>query len=251
MVKKEKPKVAKKTTKKTAKAVTAKKATQKTAKKVTKKTAKKVVTKKTTAKKTAKKATAKQPAPKAEEAVEVAPTQAAPEGEATEGGEESAAAAIQGEIKESVEKIHDEIAEIKESFPTMDIHAVIQALNFFSSESDECLEKNCDNPVTTLGYCRFHYIKNWKEIKAKQQVLQGGKLATLIKDLVDKYPREHVETVLVDLQDDKSFYAALRELNIESDYDALGDEEGGDDDFESREVSHYRSPERGFEDEEV
>ena len=32
-----------------------------------------------------------------------------------------------------------------------------------------CKVKGCRNPATTMGHCRMHYLKNWKEIKEKQK----------------------------------------------------------------------------------
>ena len=153
------------------------------------------------------------------------------------------------DVRDAVEKINDEIAILEESFPTVNIRLIIKKLDFFSSKNDECLEKGCDNPVATLGFCRFHYIKNWKEIKRKQQILSEGKLTKLIEELIEKFPVKYVETILTDLADDKAFYAALKELNIETAFD---DPEGaeGDEAFESNEIHTFKS-ERSFEDEET
>ena len=157
---------------------------------------------------------------------------------------------ISKKVQESVEEIYDNVVTLMEDFPVVDIHAAIKELNFFTSESDECLTKNCDNPATTLGHCRYHYIKNWKGIKAKQQILEKGKLTVLIEELIHKFPIKYVETVLTDLQDDKSFYSALRELNIEMELDDLDEMEGEEKEFESSEIRNYKS-EKTFSDDEV
>ena len=121
-------------------------------------------------------------------------------------------------------------------------------MDFFATEGDECWEKTCDNPATTLGHCRFHYIKHWKEIKEKEKALGDGRLIALIQDLVDKYPAKYLETVLADLQDDKSFYIALKELNIDTDFGDFEDMDGDDDEFGSSEISSFKS-ERPLDDE--
>ena len=108
----------------------------------------------------------------------------------------------------------------------------IGKFDFFQDESDECLERGCDSPSSTGNYCRFHYIKNWKEIKKKEVVLQGGQLQSLIRSLLEKHPLSFVESVLSDLANEKSFFSALEGMNIDAtdeSFDDLGDEGGGDD----------------------
>ena len=144
-------------------------------------------------------------------------------------------------VQEAVEKIYDKVITLNEDFSLEDIHTAIKNIDFFASKDDECLEKNCDSPLTTLGYCRYHYIKNWKFIKNKQQILHDGKLAVLIEELISKFPMKYSEAVLADLQDDKSFYAALRELNIEADFDDLEDTEEDEGGLESTEIRSFKS----------
>lgn len=131
------------------------------------------------------------------------------------------------------ESIRDNLAEemvaLSEDFNLKDIFEAVRMLDFFVVDSDECIERNCDNPATTLGYCRFHYIRNWKEIKKKQSILMEGKLQNYIEELVSKYPVKYIEAIITDLAEDKSFVGILKELNIESDDDDAYDEDGDDD----------------------
>ncbi|MEI8346813.1 MAG: hypothetical protein WCG27_05070, partial [Pseudomonadota bacterium] len=145
------------------------------------------------------------------------------------------------------EKIAQDITEavvatvtaLADDYSITDIHEAIKKIDFFTSESDECWEKGCDNPVTTLGYCRLHYIKNWSEIKKKYVILVDGKLQDMIQELLSKYPVKYIEEILNDMKDEKSFYNVLRELDIDSseeDFEEVG--EGIEDDqdiaFETR-----------------
>ena len=134
---------------------------------------------------------------------------------------------IDVEIKEC---LAEEIAALSEDFSLQDIFDSIRSLNLSPSESDECMEKNCDNPATTVGYCRFHYIKNWNEIKKKKIILEEGKLQQFIEELVKKYPLKIIGEVIGDLNDDKTFYKVLKELNITPDDDGFEDDDGIDDD---------------------
>lgn len=131
------------------------------------------------------------------------------------------------------DEIRDNLAEelmaLSEDFKLQDIFEAVRLLDFFSVDSDECIERNCDNPATSLGYCRFHYIRNWKDIKKKQSILMEGKLQDYIEELVGKYPIKYIEAIINDLAEDKSFMGILKELNIESEDDEAFDEDGDDD----------------------
>ena len=120
---------------------------------------------------------------------------------------------IEKEIKES---LVEEILSLSESFSIKSIFDSLKLVDYFQSDSDECIEKDCDNPDTTLGYCRYHYIKNWADIKKKQNILLDGKLQRFVTELMEKYPIKYLEAVLTDLADEKAFYNSLKELDIES-----------------------------------
>ena len=233
--------VAKKVVKKpVAKLVTKKVVKKPVAKSAAKKVAKKPVDKKLTAKISVVKKSTSQNTHKAK-------TPASPTAKKDSLGQGPPTEAM---VQEAVEKIYDKVITLSEDFSLEDIHTAIKNIDFFASKDDECLEKNCDSPLTTLGYCRYHYIKNWKFIKTKQQILHDGKLAVLIEELISKFPMKYSEAVLTDLQDDKSFYAALRELNIEADFDDFEDAEEDEGGLESTEIRSFKSG-RTFGDEDV
>lgn len=130
------------------------------------------------------------------------------------------------------EEITEEILGLAEEFAVKEIFAAIKSLDFFKADADDCLEKGCDNPATTMGYCRFHYIKSWKDIQKKKIIISEGKLQSIIEELTKKYPLRFIQAILDDLMDEKAFHAVLTELNIESDEfeDDLDDE--ADDDID-------------------
>ena len=221
--------IAKKIAKK--KTVTKKVAKKKTVtKKVAKKKtiAKKITKKKTVSKKaTKKKIVAKKIAKKKTVTKKVS--------QSAKPNKKSTVAPKKKNLKEQIDKISkqehiqsDDNQSPLEELTTQDIQTLIQKLDFSSTKDDDCLFKNCDNPATTMGYCRFHYIKEWKEIKSKQEILGGKRLASLIEEIIKKYPTPYIESLLSDLQCEQSFYLALRELNIESNYDELDDNDDGD-----------------------
>ncbi len=140
------------------------------------------------------------------------------------------------EMAELESKIADEIAELREHFNWKDITDAIATLDFFiNPKTDECIERGCDNLRTTQNYCRLHYLKNWKTLQHKKEILKEGKLQEYIEELISKYPPKFMEAIMNDLSDDKEFYKVLHELNITSEYDfeeedlvAADDDDDGD-----------------------
>jgi flagellar biosynthesis GTPase FlhF len=122
-------------------------------------------------------------------------------------------------------KIGDEIAELREHFNWKEIAEAIGTMDFFiDAKNDECVEKGCDNIRTTQSYCRLHYLRNWKVIQKKRDILKEGKLQEYIEELISKYPPKYIEALLSDLSDDKEFYTVLNQLNITSEFDFEEDE---------------------------
>lgn len=92
--------------------------------------------------------------------------------------------------------------------------------------SSVCREVACELMSTTGGYCRMHYIKNWKKIKRKELILKEKKLNSYIEELVSKYPDKYIEAIRQDLASEKDFAKVIADLEIEE----------GLDDFESVET---------------
>lgn len=131
------------------------------------------------------------------------------------------------------ENLAEEILALAEDFSIDEVFASIRSMELFKIETDECVVRGCDNPSTTSGYCRYHYIKLWKDVKKKELILSEGRLAKIIEELVRKYPMKYIETIIHDLADDKAFNHVLKDLDIETDeneIDAFDDDELLDDD---------------------
>ncbi|MFN7685965.1 MAG: hypothetical protein ACK5QT_11210 [Oligoflexia bacterium] len=86
-----------------------------------------------------------------------------------------------------------------------------------------CREVACEGLGTSAGYCRLHYIKNWKKIKRKDVILKEGKLNQYIEELVGKYPEKYIEAIRQDLANDKEFAKVIVDLDLDE----------GDEDFEA------------------
>ncbi len=157
-------------------------------------------------KKTAKKppaAKAKHPAPAAKTKVaKVAPAAKAPVKAATHKEPE-----VKGALKKKVKS------------------AVTASAQRSMSRSDRgesetgCREAACEGLATSAGYCRLHYIKNWKKIKRRELVLKEGKLNKYIEELVSKYPEKYIDAIRHDLSTDKEFSKVVRDLELDESID--------------------------------
>lgn len=90
-----------------------------------------------------------------------------------------------------------------------------------------CREVACEGLATSGGYCRLHYIKNWKKIKRKEVILRERKLNQYIEELVAKYPDKYIEAIRQDLANDKDFAKVIYDLDLDEGVDDF-DVEGGD-----------------------
>jgi hypothetical protein len=89
-----------------------------------------------------------------------------------------------------------------------------------------CREVACEGLATSVGYCRMHYIKNWKKIKRKEVILKEGKLNQYIEELVAKYPDKYIEAIRQDLANDKDFAKVIYDLDLDEsadDFDVEGE----------------------------
>ncbi len=78
-----------------------------------------------------------------------------------------------------------------------------------------CREIACENQATTAGYCRGHYIKNWKKIKHKEQILREGRLNQYLEELILKYPDKYIDAIRQDLGSEKEFAKVITDLDLD------------------------------------
>ena len=84
-----------------------------------------------------------------------------------------------------------------------------------------CSEENCDQNATTKGYCRYHYISLWNEIKVKDKILSENQLKKFVDQMVQKYSYQVLDHMLRDLSNEKDFSLALSEmksLNVQNSF---------------------------------
>ncbi len=81
-----------------------------------------------------------------------------------------------------------------------------------------CKEEKCHNEQTTLGYCRLHYLKNWKKIREKQRKKAITNLNKYIDHIMKKHPDNYVETIKQDLRDGNRFQQKAEEFFSTEEY---------------------------------
>ena len=91
-----------------------------------------------------------------------------------------------------------------------------------------CREVACEGLGTTGGYCRLHYIKNWKKVKRKEVILKEHKLNGYIEELVAKYPDKYIDAIRMDLESDKEFAKVISDLDLDESIDDFEGEGEGD-----------------------
>ncbi len=138
---------------------------------------------------------------------------------------------------EARSEIAEEVVGLAEEYDLRDILDTVRGVGFFTLKSDDCIESTCDNPSIIHGHCRFHYIKNWKEIKRKEAILKEGELQNFIEDLLGKYPVSFLEKILEDFASEKSFFKALKGLNIDL-TDADLEYENRDGDIDDQDIAY-------------
>lgn len=63
-----------------------------------------------------------------------------------------------------------------------------------------CKEADCQNAATTEGFCRLHYLRNWKRIKDEARRKAARKLNRYIESVIRRHPDRYVEMIKKDLR---------------------------------------------------
>lgn len=67
-----------------------------------------------------------------------------------------------------------------------------------------CSEPGCKNAETTKGYCRLHYLKNWKTIRTAAQKKSADRLNKYVEGICKKFPEKYLDVIRQNIQDGKS-----------------------------------------------
>lgn len=63
-----------------------------------------------------------------------------------------------------------------------------------------CKEAGCKDAATTGGYCRLHYLRNWKKIKEARQRRRARKLEGYIQRVMRRHPKDYIEAIKRDIR---------------------------------------------------
>ena len=226
--KKKLKKTSKKATKKTSQKVTkkaikktSKKATKKVAKKSTKKTAQKGLKKiaRKTLKKTSQKATKKAIKKTLKKSVKKSPKKVlkkTAQKTAQKAIQKTAQIKIKKQPKKTVQKKTSEPRKSYLNFLEEELKSILEKKKQVLIKSSEgytyCLEENCDQNATTGGYCRYHYLSLWEQIKTKNKILSENTIKQHINQIVKKYSPQVLDHMVRDLSNEKDFSSALSEM---------------------------------------
>lgn len=83
-----------------------------------------------------------------------------------------------------------------------------------------CIEENCHNAETTDGYCRLHYLKNWKLIKEKEKKKAADRLNKYVEGICKRNPDDYMSAVKKDIRNEKSLGDVADGLVMEDDVEA-------------------------------
>ncbi len=62
-----------------------------------------------------------------------------------------------------------------------------------------CKEKGCNDAATTSGFCRFHYLKQWKQIKDAEKSAGAKRLNRYIERVLKENPNDYLDVIKRDL----------------------------------------------------
>lgn len=63
-----------------------------------------------------------------------------------------------------------------------------------------CKEKECHNAQTTEGYCRLHYLKNWKKVQTEKKKKAAKNLNRYVEAILKRNPDRYIEEIKKDIR---------------------------------------------------
>jgi hypothetical protein len=90
-------------------------------------------------------------------------------------------------------------------------------LKVSSKKEIPCAHTGCKKEPSAQGYCRLHYITNWKHIRFKEKVKAERRLNAYVDRIAKKYPKDYLDKIKETLEDETKFKEMVSELEIELD----------------------------------
>lgn len=83
------------------------------------------------------------------------------------------------------------------------------------SKKKTCAQAKCKQPISIHGFCRLHYIANWRAIKFDKKVKAERRLNAYVDHLAKKYPKSYLDKIRENLSDDDKFRQTMEEINTD------------------------------------
>ena len=78
-----------------------------------------------------------------------------------------------------------------------------------------CAHGRCRQEAITQGFCRLHYLANWKHMKFNAQVKAERRLNSFVNRMAKKYPDDYLERIKEGLEDEEKFKRSVQELDTD------------------------------------
>ena len=80
-----------------------------------------------------------------------------------------------------------------------------------------CDQADCERGAVSHGYCRLHYISNYKHIKFNNHVKAERRLNAYVDRLAKKYPKDYLERIKEGLESEDKFKETMQDLELDGD----------------------------------
>ena len=77
-----------------------------------------------------------------------------------------------------------------------------------------CQNENCDQPVVTDNFCRYHYLAGWPHIHARKNLLKENYLSKTIQELLNTFGDSALLFLMQDCKNDKTFKQAVNQMML-------------------------------------
>lgn len=79
------------------------------------------------------------------------------------------------------------------------------------------MHDECKETAVSHGYCRLHYIANFRTIRLSEQIKAERRLNAYVDRLSKRYPGEVLEKIKAGIESDEKFKESVEELDLDTD----------------------------------
>jgi hypothetical protein len=78
-----------------------------------------------------------------------------------------------------------------------------------------CAERGCRKPGISHGFCRLHYLANWRALKEDEKVRAERRLNAYVDRLAKRYPTDYLEKIKEGIENEETFKKTMEQLEID------------------------------------